>query len=211
MKLLLGKGRFRYTVLIRSFVMSFGFLVWCCDAAASERTSFSRGNWRAAEYSGLNCLYLWAASHRLPVDYDNLAKRLAEHHQPGGLVALRDVAKDSGFFADIRSLTPEELQKVSLPAIALCDDVTGDGAGFVLVLKAADTAVLLVDGGSSIFYQTTNEHFRRRWTGYTLILSPAPPQSRMRSFIGLASVAVFATYFLVRFRRKRKQVVETAM
>lgn len=164
-----------------------------------EKTDIKRINdsadiWRSARHAGINSLicFLKIHGHELPAsgfmeseNGDGLPQNVAE------IVA---VANSKGYTLAARSISPEDLKTLPLPAIVHMD---GDdtSSGFLNVLLQVDAQrVIYMDGATAIISTQNREAFLRAWSGVVIVEFP-PGQSG--SMVNLVTAGCLLLGFLV--------------
>ena len=112
-----------------------------------------------------------AAYHGCPFAYDDLADEIALDRWGTDLLTLTRVAKRRGFLAEGIKASYDDIPQCRLPAIAHIRRV--GGGHFVVIYRWTPTHVII--GDPAVGVQTISRRaFRRRSTGYLLIIHPAP-------------------------------------
>lgn len=158
--------------------------------------------WRNLPASGANALHLATHIVDRPVDYATLGDLIRSHPAPHSPLALRDAARRCGFSSSVCKLAPDDLTPENLPLIALTDDRTGQGSAYVMVVKRQGAVVSLVDTGPMTFHEVRIDQFRRRWTGYAVLLKPVTSGTRVLYGISLLLVLASCGCVAASFRRR---------
>jgi hypothetical protein len=140
--------------------------------SGSQSDSFTE-YWRTHENDGLTCLYVLLSLEGDTVNYADLRKEIMERgsdHDRTGMVALRQAGQHHGLNLDIRKCSIKEMTADHLPVIALTEEAQETGA-FVVVLWLAGDRCGILDGYGR-YNQVSVDDFRRRFTGYALVLQP---------------------------------------
>ena len=147
-----------------------------------------RAKWRGAQYvgdagivrqqkrndCGAATLKMVFASHGIERDLGALELQLETRDRGTSLRNLRLVAESEGLHARSWKLTPKDLRKAPLPAIAF---VNGDH--FVVVRRFVDSDSLEVEDPALGRLHWPLEKFRSRWSGETLVFDRAWQPQRL--------------------------------
>lgn len=174
--------------------------------ADQEVDAPEQGIWRVPRNSGLNTLYLLLKMHGKDMDYRQLAQMVRSDQNRESLLSLRDAAARCGLGGMVRKCKPDELTPDWMPLIATADSRENASATFVLLLRATDRQVALIDGSTLEFHQVPQEHFRRRWTGHVLVLQSGSYASATAVTWALC-ILLLSGYWFGRFRARSKAPV----
>lgn len=124
---------------------------------------------------GQNALYALCGIVGHAVSPTDLSSYLAESRNPGGnsLLQLKEAAAGIDFPCVVRRISFERLASSSLPVIAHLGPVGSREVGhFVVVVKADQQQVYLLDGTTGSFGPSSVHSVQREWSGF--ILQPIP-------------------------------------
>ncbi len=148
--------------------------------------------------SGLQALVVLARLHGVPADEAQLRHQFGETGRPLTDRELIRAAKQLGLRAGMRTVVPEELSRVPLPAIAKLAD-----GRYVILAKVEGEKVLLqqpLDGRPQIMTRT---EFVEIWTGDLLLLAK-------RAHLRVQDLTFDVTWFIpavVKFQRQLGEVL----
>ena len=130
--------------------------------------------WRSERTCGANCVYLLLRVHHIEADYRELVRETVAQESETSLTQLKRSAEDHGLPCRLRKTGPEGLRALPMPVVAHLDlvGVRGESGGhFVVVLRADDNGLTIVDGTTADTRITPWRDFERRWSGYVMYVS----------------------------------------
>lgn len=160
--------------------------------------------WRDGQHSGSNAVWCFLRIHNEEVDAAEFSA--VEHHigPPQNVADILAFARQLGWAMEARSISPEDLDAMPLPAIVQLD---GDkrGAGYFLVLlQVQRSRCVCMEGASASIITMDWESFLRRWSGVVVIRSDSSFW-KVKPMIAVGLLAGFAvSVLLIRGNNKWK-------
>lgn len=126
--------------------------------------------WQTGPYCGLNCLYVLLRLHGRRVSYDKLKNEVRTTQRGATLLELKTAAARHGLEMSILKVSPQNMDRVRYPVIALLGD--GDGPDvkghFVVVYNNTEDTVEAIDGTTGSLNHISRGVFNRAFSGYIL-------------------------------------------
>lgn len=110
-----------------------------------------------------------ARYYGLHLQVEQLRTLLGTTAQGTTLLQLRTVAEDLGFDASCGRVTPNNLRRIALPAIAHI--INGTEGHIIVITHITPRSIRILDPAKGV-RKVTNADFNRIWTGYVVILRP---------------------------------------
>ncbi len=171
-----------------------------CQAEESTRI------WRTKENETVNALCLLLKCHDIPCDYTELEKELKSSATPQSLDALKDHAQKHGLDLDVfQCATPEALKRIPIPFVIHVED--GNDAeskewqgNFLFVMGRGSGQYMILDCGTLVSSEVSEENLRRYWSGF--VLGKVPVAKTKSAFFsasliisGMTGLAVLLVYW----------------
>jgi hypothetical protein len=127
--------------------------------------------WRtAANKCGINVIYLLMRLNHKAVSYEGLEQGVPVSTEGTSLADMHHYTRSLGLTTRIVKTTPEKLGRYALPAIAHMEEELGNTGHYVIVTGLGPDGVELIDGTTAILMTRPMSEFRKRWTGYVLVV-----------------------------------------
>jgi len=125
--------------------------------------------WRVANQCSVNSLYVFLRLHGQEPTYAAIEERIPVGKRGTSLAEMRRCAAEFGLNTEVVKATPDALSSCPLPAIAHCEEQVGSGH-YVVVLSTKEDWVEFVDGTTGVRDYSPMTDFRKRWSGYLLVV-----------------------------------------
>jgi hypothetical protein len=117
---------------------------------------------------GANSLYVFLRLHGVECSLDAVRNEVRVTAQGASMLDLKEAAGRNSVDAAVLSTSPPELFR-RLPAIArLSSDGSAEKGHYVVVIRADDNVVHLIDGTTGLSNQVSQTAFEREFSGYAL-------------------------------------------
>jgi ABC-type bacteriocin/lantibiotic exporter with double-glycine peptidase domain len=159
--------------------------------------------WRTvANKCGINTIFLMMRLNHKAVSYEGLERGVPVTTEGTSLADIRRYLMSLGLATRIVKTTPEKLGRYALPAIAHLEEELGSTGHYVIITGLGPDWVELIDGTSAILMTQTMSEFRKRWSGYLLVVDT--PSRWGWVFPTTAALGGVMTVVGVFFRTRRK-------
>ena len=195
----------------RSFGIALAVLILCGASHATatdpsiaavlpaERTE---GIWRCASHGGRNCLLFMLYMHGQALEHDPCPEAIDARDLPNTAPEILARANRLRFPLLLRSVAPEDLDNVPLPAIIHLDGADPNRGSFHVLVRVDPKIVFYINGPAAALASEERELFLRKWSGTIMIPLPANPSfTSWPTFVGF-TLAFVLTLFGTRIRRK---------
>jgi Peptidase C39 family len=158
--------------------------------------------WRTtANKCGINAIFLLMRLNHKAVSYEGLERGVPVSTEGTSLADLHRYTRSLGLATRIVKTTPEKLGRYALPAIAHQEEELGNTGHYVIITGLGPDRVELIDGTSAILMTQPMSEFRKRWTGYLLVVDT--PSRWGWAFPATATLGGVVTVVGVFFRTRR--------
>jgi ATP-binding cassette, subfamily C, bacteriocin exporter len=158
--------------------------------------------WRVIENAPINCLYFLLRWDGKDVTYAELAESIPISDKGLSIVALREQANSFGLNTQVIRARPESLKRCRLPCIAHFEEERGITGSYVVVVEVTATQVRFIEGGAAISRMETMSDFRKKWSGFLLVLEPDRNWSPLYLVAGIMGIVSVGLTFWSRHRTK---------
>ena len=156
--------------------------------------------WRDAAHAGTNSLYCFLKIHGKQIPQSEFETREGNAPLPQNVAELIAFARDLGHELEARSVSPDDLAKIPLPAIIHFDGDDISQGSLNILLQVDSRRFVFMDGATAIVSSVNREPFLRRWSGVVVMFR----QERERLSPAVASsVGIVAGFLLVIFLLRR--------
>jgi len=121
--------------------------------------------WRDVDHAGFNAIYFLMKVHGKAQTYDQCLRETVAMPLPQTLAEILTTADCLGMPLQPRSLSPQQLDELRLPAIAHLEGDNPAEGWFVVLLQVRDRAVVYLNGSTGTVGKLDKEMFLRRWSG----------------------------------------------
>ncbi len=155
--------------------------------------------WRDIEHGGFNALFFLLKVYGDARTYNECLAKMEGHQLPQTLAGVLATAESLGCPLQARSLSPEQLDNVRLPAIVhMFGDNLTEGSFLVLLQNHDPRRVLYLNGASATIATMDRESFLRRWSGVVVNV----PSRSFWIETGLVLFGVMCGLWLARYHHK---------
>lgn len=172
-----------------------------CAAMASQGTAMEVG-WRNSEKDGLNCAYLFLASHGAELSYADLEKQFTSLGKSPSVLDIKEIIESYDINVEVIRCAPNDARLFeSPPAISLLYDARADGSSYVLLVEPYTKAVIVVLG-DVVAAGMDIDDFRRSWSGVAIVKAADGPLKVWR-WVAIVTLilAAICTYSCFRNRK----------
>jgi hypothetical protein len=135
-------------------------------AAASPEATV----WRTAKKCGVNSLYVLLRMNHKPARYQEVEAALPVTPEGTNIADVRRCAASFGLSTKVIKASPEALGDCPLPAIGHIEEERGSTGHFVVITAVGPQGVELIDGTTALLSDLSLSDFRKRWSGYLLVV-----------------------------------------
>jgi hypothetical protein len=126
--------------------------------------------WRVAKKCSVNSLYVFLRLHGQETTYEKVEERLPVRKTGTNLAEMRQCAGEFGLNSQVIKATPDMLASCPLPAIAHWEEEVGVSGHYVVLLSTKEDWVEIIDGTTGVRDYLTLVDFRKKWSGYLLVV-----------------------------------------
>ncbi len=127
--------------------------------------------WRDGQHSGSNAVWCFLRIHSEKIDAAEFSTVENQVGPPQNVAEVLAFARQLGWAMEARSVSPEDLDAIPLPAIVQLDgDKRSEGYFFVL-LQVQGSRCICLESASATITTMDWEPFLRRWSGVVVIRS----------------------------------------
>jgi len=127
---------------------------------------------------GVACLASIAAYYELKLPVARIRQYASANKKAPNIMEMIEAAQKLGFEAKGVKGSPECLTEIPKPAIAHVI-VEEQMQHFVVIYKATEQAITVMDPDDGKLHKKTHEEFRKSWTGALILLFPAEISARI--------------------------------